>query len=155
GPGRWQGFIVRFDRAFDRLRDVYRAALGAFITRRRFGLVCAAAAIATSFLLLFVVGEDFFPAVDAGMMKLHVRAPPGPRLERTQRIVDDVERTIGDVIPENELASIGDNIGTPISYNLAFHQTDSIGPQDADILVQLQPKHAETRAYQEKIRRRL
>src|SRR5262249_13237596 len=92
---------------------------------------------------------------DAGMMRLHVRAPTGTRLERTERIVDGVERTIREIVPAEELAGISDNIGLPVSYNLAFYQTDSIGPQDADILVQLQPKHHPTVQYQAAIRTEL
>src|SRR5207248_3193033 len=83
-------------------------------------------AICISFLLLFIVGEDFFPTVDAGMMKLHVRAPTGTRLERTERVVEDVERAIRGIVPADELAGISDNDGIPVSYNLAFYQTDSI-----------------------------
>ena len=152
GSGRWARFVHAFDARFDRLREVYRDALGAFIARRGFALTCVAIAIVASFGLLFVVGEDFFPKIDAGMMRLHVRAPTGTRLERTERIVDDVDRTIRRIIPPEELVAISDNIGTPVSYNLAFYQTDSIGPMDADILVQLQPSHHPTAGYQQQIR---
>ncbi|HVO27172.1 MAG TPA: efflux RND transporter permease subunit [Candidatus Margulisiibacteriota bacterium] len=155
GSGAWGRFIGRFDAGFDRVREVYRAALGTFIARRGLSLACAGVAVAASCGLILVVGQDFFPAIDAGMMKLHVRAPTGTRIEKTERIVDEVEDTIRGVIPANELAGISDNIGTPISYNLAFYQTDSIGPQDADVLVQLEPTHASTAMYQDKIRRAL
>jgi CzcA family heavy metal efflux pump len=155
GGGRWARFVHAFDARFDRLREVYRDALGAFIARRGFALTCVAIAIVASFGLLFVVGEDFFPKIDAGMMRLHVRAPTGTRLERTERIVDDVDRTIRRIVPPDELAAISDNIGTPVSYNLAFYQTDSIGPQDADILVQLHPSHHPTAGYQQQIREEL
>jgi multidrug efflux pump subunit AcrB len=99
------------------------------------------------------VGEDFFPAVDAGMMRLHVRAPTGSRIEHTELLVDDIERTIRTIIPPAELEGISDNIGLPVSYDLAFYQTDSIGPQDADVLIQLKEKHAPTALYQQRIRR--
>jgi multidrug efflux pump subunit AcrB len=155
GSGAWGRFVRGFDTGFDRLREAYRLALDRFIARRGFALTCAGLMIASSFLLMFVVGQDFFPAIDAGMMKLHVRAPTGTRIEKTERIVDEVERTIRGLIPASELAGISDNIGTPISYNLAFYQTDSIGPQDADVLIQLEPTHAPTALYQEKIRRAL
>ena len=152
GPGAWQRFVRAFDAGFDRVRDVYRTALGVFIARRGLALSGVAAVTAVSFLLLLVVGEDFFPTIDAGMMKLHVRAPTGTRIERTERVVDEVERAIRTIVPADEIAGISDNIGTPISYNLAFYQTDSIGPQDADILVQLRPTHHPTAGYQEQIR---
>ena len=155
GRGRWGRFLGGFDAGFERLREAYRVALGRFIAGRALALSCAGLVIAASALLLFVVGEDFFPTTDAGMMRLHVRAPTGTRIEKTERIVDDVERTIREIIPADELASLSDNIGVPVSYNLAFYQTDSIGPQDADVLVQLQPTHRPTAMYQDRIRRAL
>jgi multidrug efflux pump subunit AcrB len=103
--------------------------------------------------LMLIVGQDFFPAIDAGMMRLHVRAPTGTRIEHSELIVDDIETAIRAVIPANELESISDNVGLPVSYNLAFYQTDSIGPQDADILIQLKASHQPTRMYQNRIRR--
>ena len=98
------------------------------------------------------MGEDFFPPVDAGMMRLHVRAPTGTRIEHSEFIVDDVERAIREIIPPDELEGISDNIGLPVSYDLAFYQTDSIGPQDADVLIQLKPTHRPTAMYQDQIR---
>jgi len=155
GDRIWGRAIAAFERGFERFRAAYRNVLGAFIGRRTFALTCAALLVVASFLLVLVVGEDFFPVVDAGMMKLHVRAPTGTRIEKTERVVDSVERTIRDVIPADELAGISDNIGTPISYNLAFYQTDSIGPQDADVLIQLQEKHHPTKLYEDQIRHAL
>ncbi|HUN59899.1 MAG TPA: efflux RND transporter permease subunit [Candidatus Binataceae bacterium] len=149
----WGRFVRSFDRHFDRLRAGYRSALSRFMARRTFGLACIALIILSSLFLLPVVGEDFFPSVDAGMMKMHVRAPTGTRIEETERIVDGVERAIEQVIPPSELDSISDNIGLPaFAYVLAFYQTDSVGPQDADILVSLKPNHHPTTAYQAKIR---
>ena len=80
------------------------------------------------------------------MMRLHVRAPTGTRIEHTEYLVDSIERAIRKVIPPGELDSISDNIGLPVSYDLAFYQTDSIGPQDADVLIQLKPSHRPTDA---------
>jgi len=105
--------------------------------------------------LLFVVGEDFLPTVDAGLMKLHVRAPTGTRIERTELITDDVERSIRRIIPANEIEGISDNIGLPISYDLAFYPTDNIGAQDAEILIQLSPGHRPTDLYEQRIRQML
>jgi multidrug efflux pump subunit AcrB len=151
----WRRFLARFEAGFERVRESYRDRLGVFVTHRRFTLTCVTLVILASFFLAPVVGQDFFPTVDAGMMKLHVRAPTGTRIERTERIVEDVERTIRSIVPADELVAISDNIGTPVSYNLAFYQTDSIGPQDADILVQLQETHGPTAGYQDRIRRAL
>ena len=74
--------------------------------------------------LLFVVGEDFLPTVDAGLMKLHVRAPTGTRIERTELITDDVERSIRRIIPANEIEGISDNIGLPIQFSPGHRPTD-------------------------------
>src|SRR5256884_5608212 len=105
--------------------------------------------------LPFVVGLDFFPTVDAGQMRLHYRAPIGTRLEETERQVAKLEQRIQEMIPPAELDTINSNIGMPISYNLAFVQTDNTGSQDAAVLVALKPKHAPTERYMERVRREL
>ena len=133
------------------MRERYRGA----VTLRRAadsGFACAAIIVASG-LLLRVAGEDFFPTVDAGMMRLHVRMPTGTRIEHTEYGVDRIDRAIRQVIPASQLQGISDNIGLPISYDLAFYQTDSTGPQDADILIQLKPNHQPTAMYEERIRR--
>jgi multidrug efflux pump subunit AcrB len=155
GSGLWSKLVRAFETRFDRIRDIYRDALGKFVARRAFSLSCVAAIILVSIGLMFAVGEDFFPVVDAGMMRLHVRAPTGTRIEHSELVVDDIERTIRTIVPPDELESISDNIGLPTSYDLAFYQTDSIGPQDTDVLIQLKPKHRPTAQYQREIRRAL
>jgi multidrug efflux pump subunit AcrB len=155
GAGLWNRFLRAFETGFERGRERYGAALEKFVEHRRLALTCVALIVAGSIPLLWVVGEDFFPAVDAGMMKLHVRAPSGTRIERTERIVDKIERAIRRLIPPAELAGISDNLGVPTSYDLAFYQTDSTGPQDADVLIQLNPTHAPTAIYQDRIRKAL
>src|SRR5579884_2980155 len=151
--GWWLRFSTGFERGFDRFRTRYGASLAKFVARRGFGLACVAVLVCSSVLLVPVVGEDFFPSVDAGMMKLHLRAPTGTRVEQTELIVDRVERAIRQIIPKNELDQISDNIGLPpFAYVLAFYQTDSIGPQDADVLISLKPTHHPTAQYRRKIR---
>jgi CzcA family heavy metal efflux pump len=152
GSGRWGRIVRGFDARFERLKEFYRYALAGFIARRNFSLVFVAIIILSSSALLLVIGEDFFPAIDAGMMSLHVRMPTGTRIEHTELVVDDIERTIRTVVPADELQGISDNIGLPLSYDLAFYQTDTIGPQDADILIQEKPNHKPTAGYQQKIR---
>jgi multidrug efflux pump subunit AcrB len=100
-----------------------------------------------------VVGTDFFPVVDAGMMRMHVRAPTGTRIEQTERIVDSIERAIRKVVPPQDLEQITDTVGLPTYYNLAFYQTDSVGPQDADVLMSLTSGHRPTAFYQDRIRK--
>jgi len=152
GTGRWGRIVRAFDDRFEQVKHSYRFALAKFIARRNFSLACVAILILSSLAMLFVVGEDFFPSIDAGMMSLHVRMPTGTRVEHTEFMVDNIERTIRTVIPADELQGISDNIGLPISYDLAFYHTDSIGPQDADLLIQLKPDHQPTAIYQQKIR---
>ena len=103
-------------------------------------------------MLIPVAGQDLFPTIDAGMMKLHIRAATGTRIEETERIIDNIERAIRKVIPREDLGDISDTIGLPQYFNLAFYQTDSIGPQDSDMLIQLKPGHRPTEGYTEKIR---
>src|ERR1700745_997753 len=87
------------------------------------------------------------------MMSLHLRAPTGTRVEQTELIVDQVERAIRRIIPKSELDQISDNIGLPpFAYVLAFYQTDSVGPQDADVLISLRPEHHPTAGYIRAIR---
>jgi multidrug efflux pump subunit AcrB len=154
GSGWWAGFARSFDRGFESFRESYRNLLGKFIARRGFGLTCVAILVLSSLFLLPVVGEDFFPAVDAGMMKMHVRTPSGMRVEQTELVVDEIDRAIGGIIPASELDQISDNIGLPpFAYILAFYQTDSVGPQDADVLISLRPGHHPTAGYISAIRR--
>jgi multidrug efflux pump subunit AcrB len=155
GDTRWDRFLQRFEAGFERIRGAYGAALETFIAHRRLSLIAVGLLIVGTVPLLWVVGEDFFPTVDAGLMKLHVRAPTGTRIERTELLVDDVERSIRQIIPPDELEGISDNIDVPISYDLAFYQTDNIGPQDGEILIQLKPKHHPTADYQQRIRQML
>ena len=153
GQGWWGSFERRFNHGFERLRDHYRSALGGFIAIRGAALACVALVIGGSILLVAAVGQDFFPKVDAGMMRLHVRGPTGTRIEQTERTVDAIERSIRKVVPPQEIQGISDNLGLPLSYDLAFYQTDSIGPQDADVLIQLTQQHGPTDQYEDQIRK--
>jgi multidrug efflux pump subunit AcrB len=87
------------------------------------------------------------------MMKIHVRAPAGTRLEQTERVVDNVERAVRQIIPRDEIDSISDNIGVPpFAFLLAFYQNDSVGPEDADVSIALKPKHHPTTGYRQRSR---
>jgi multidrug efflux pump subunit AcrB len=151
-PSRFEK-IDRFRRKqFERLEHAYAGALAVVLTHRKFVLAMAGAFVVVSSLLVLVVGLDFFPSVDAGIMRLHFRAPSGTRLEETERLVDKVEHRIREVIPEKELETLNDNIGVPISYNLGFVPTDNVNDADAEILVALTKSHTATRIYQARIR---
>jgi multidrug efflux pump subunit AcrB len=152
GTGLWGGFLRGFEAGFERLRKYYVSAVSIFIAHRGLSLTCAALMIVGTIPLLYVTGEDFFPTVDAGLMKFHVRAPSGTRIERTQVIVDDIEREIRQIIPADELQQISDDIDLPQPYAIAFFPSDNIGPQDGEILIQLKPNHRPTADYQQRIR---
>src|ERR1700730_17081563 len=140
------------DQWFERFQSAYGRALELALAHRGFVLGCAVLVVACTAVLPFRVGLDFFPAVDAGQMRMHFRAPIGTRIEETERLVAQVEGRIRDVIPESELSTISSNTGLPVFYNLAFVQTDSIGSQDADILIALKPDHAPTTKYMDALR---
>ena len=152
GSDPWSRFLRGFEGVFERLRQHYVAALGLFISHRGLSLSCAALLIAGTLPLLLVTGEDFFPTVDAGLMKLHVRAPSGTRIERTTLLVDEIERSIKQIIPADELEQMSDDIDLPQPYAIAFFPTDNLGPQDGEIMIQLTPKHHPTAVYQQRIR---
>ena len=105
--------------------------------------------------LLFSIGQDFFPTVDVGLMKLHVRTPAGTRLEETERIIANVEDEIRRVIPKIELASVNANMGVPVSYNMAFIPSDNVSSQDGDLFISLNPEHGPTSRYMRELREML
>ncbi|MCM0083121.1 efflux RND transporter permease subunit [Geomonas sp. Red32] len=143
------------ERGFDRFRDGYAALLAAVLHHRCFTILIALLIGLISSGLLFVVGTDFFPDVDAGIMKLHLRAPSGTRIEETEVLVEQVEQRIRQLIPADEIDTINDMIGVPTFYNLVFVQTENIGGMDAEILISLKKGHAPTSEYRNKIRRTL
>ena len=102
-----------------------------------------------------VIGTDFFPTADVGIIKLHYRAPPGTRIEETEKLVLDVERHIRQIIPASELHTINDMIGLPIYYNLALVPTDNVSGMDAEILIQLSEGHQPSVDYMREMRKQL
>jgi multidrug efflux pump subunit AcrB len=152
GTSLWSRFLRGFEGGFERVRQHYVSALTVFVSHRAISLTCAALLIGATLPLLWVTGEDFFPTVDAGLMKLHVRAPSGTRIERTALIVDDIERSIRQIIPANELQQISDDIDLPQPYAIAFFPSDNVGPQDGEVMIQLTPNHHPTAMYQQRIR---
>jgi multidrug efflux pump subunit AcrB len=152
GSGLWGRFLRGFESSFERLRQHYVSAVTGFIAHRALSLSCAALLIVGTLPLLWVTGEDFFPTVDAGLMKLHVRAPSGTRIERTTLLVDDIERSIRQIIPASELEQMSDDIDLPQPYAIAFFPSDNLGPQDGEIMIQLASKHHATAVYQQRIR---
>jgi multidrug efflux pump subunit AcrB len=151
----WFGrFHARFETGFERLRSGYRGWLDACLHHRRLFAICFLAFCAASCLLTPFLGEDFFPKVDAGQMRLHVRAKTGTRVEETAALCDHVEEVIRRTIPAKELESIVDNIGLPASgINVSYNNGGTIGPFDAEILISLnRENHHATEGYIRKLR---
>jgi CzcA family heavy metal efflux pump len=143
-----------FNGLFENMRHSYRGALAWSLDHR--GIVAGVFGlfVAGSMMLVFVVGEDFFPYVDSGQMRMHVRAPEGTRIEQTEVVFSHVEDAIRRIVPPEELTDILDNIGLPSSgINLAFSDSATIGNGDGEILISLnQEKHRPTLDYERKIR---
>jgi len=144
----------KFEAAFDRFREGYRGLLGRCLHHRHaFPLLFFAACLGSLVLLIPWLGQDFFPSVDAGSFKLHLRAPTGMRIEDTAFLCDLVESSIRREIPASEVSSIIDNIGLPYSgINLSYSNSAPVGASDADILVTLSPKHHPTAKYVKQLR---
>jgi multidrug efflux pump subunit AcrB len=153
GPPR--GFFGLFDRGFNRFRDGYGRMLEGTLHHRVFVLICAAGLLIVSIGLTKVIGLDFFPAADVGLIKLHYRAPAGTRIERTEQLVLQVEDGIRKIIPADELDTINDTVGVPSAFNLAFVPSDNVGDMDAEILISLKPGHHPSNGYIQAIRARL
>ncbi|MGA7852070.1 MAG: efflux RND transporter permease subunit, partial [Candidatus Acidiferrales bacterium] len=146
----------RFEYHFDRLRDRYHGLLERCIRHRVLFAICFLAACILSFALLPLLGQDFFPSVDSGEFKLHMRAPTGTRIEETAALCDRVEADIRQQIPQSELVSLIDNIGLPYSsINLSYSNSAPIGPGDADILAELSRDHHPTEKYVHDLRIKL
>src|SRR6202790_3100538 len=142
-----------FDRLFEKLRDAYHGLLDRVLEHRALvGGAFALFAFASLGLVLFV-GKDFFPYVDSGQMRLHVRPPSGTRIEEAERIFAQVEEEFRRVVPPQELDTILDNIGLPNSgINLAFSDSATSGSGDGEILISLKPKHHPTIDYTRQLR---
>jgi multidrug efflux pump subunit AcrB len=142
-----------FDRQFEKLRDAYHGLLDRVLEHRVLvGSAFALFAFSSLGLVLFV-GKDFFPYVDSGQMRLHVRCPSGTRIEEAERIFGAVEEEVRRVVPPQELDTILDNIGLPNSgINLAFSDTATSGSGDGEILISLKAKHQPTIEYTRQLR---
>ncbi len=144
----WTGrFNAWRERWFGALQGAYGKVLDQVLHHRRFTLALSAVLLAGSTGLLLVIGRDFFPPVDAGIMKLHVRAHGGLRLEETERRVAEVEQAVRDLVPARELSSINTNLGVPVGPNLAYIPTDNVTSQDAEMFITLQHGHRPTAGY--------
>jgi len=154
GQGNWFGrFHQGFEHGFERFRRGYVRALTMLLKRRLIVPVAAALLLALGGVMLTNVGRDFFPAIDGGQIKLHVRAPAATRIEATEGVFQQVEDKIREVIPTRDRDLIVDDIGVPQrAYNLAFTDGSTINANDGVILVALKEGHAPTAEYVRRLR---
>jgi CzcA family heavy metal efflux pump len=131
-----------FERKFEDFRRGYEQLLETTLEHRGIFVLCFLAFCLLSLGLFFFLGQDFFPQVDAGLLRLHVRARPGLRVEETARLCDEIEATLRQEIPKGQLQTILDNIGLPNSgINQSYSSGGTIGTSDAEILIALDPEH--------------
>jgi multidrug efflux pump subunit AcrB len=142
-----------FDRRFEAFREAYREMLWWVLNNSRTVLTAFGAFCAVTLLLLPFIGQDFFPSVDAGELRLHVRCPAGLRVEETSHYFGRMEDAIRELIPKRELEHIIDNIGLPMSgINLAFTDSATIGSNEGEILISLNEDHRPVSYYQRQLR---
>ena len=142
-----------FERQFEKFRSSYVGLLHVILRRRMVTAAVAGTMVASAVVLTFFVGEDYFPQISAGQMRLHVRGPTGQRVEETERLFQAVEDEIRRVIPARELDLILDNIGMPaINYNLSYDDGSTVAMNDGQILINLNEGHGSTGEYMRKLR---
>jgi multidrug efflux pump subunit AcrB len=146
-------FHAGFDARFARFQRAYVGLLHVIIARRIITLIFAGSVAVVAGVLFLFVGTDYFPQVDAGQMTLHVRAPPGLRIEQAELLFQQVEDEIRRIVPPKEIGTILDNIGLPASnYNFAFGNGTFVAYNDGQVLVTLNPGHGSTFGYQKRLR---
>jgi len=145
-----------FDQRFERVRTAYTFALSAVLARRKVFASIFLGFSVLSCLLYPVLGRDFFPSVDAGQIRLHMRAPTGTRIEETARLADEVEAAIREIVPSDQLETILDNLGVPNSgINLSYSNAGTIGTLDGEILMSLREGHRPTEGFVTRLRTEL
>ncbi|HEV7576339.1 MAG TPA: efflux RND transporter permease subunit [Caldimonas sp.] len=147
-PSPLQRVYRAFDRQFERVRGSYTVALSSLLEKRGvFGVAFLAFCLLSCGLFPFL-GRDFFPSVDAGLIRLHLRAPTGTRIEETARLADDVEVAIRQLVPKDQLETILDNLGVPNSgINLSYSNAGTIGTLDGEIQLALKEGHRPTEEF--------
>jgi multidrug efflux pump subunit AcrB len=149
-------FQQGFERRFEAVRGVYRGLLHLGLQNRGKLIAGFMGFTLLSFALAPYLGQDFFPTIDGGQIKIHMRAQTGTRIEETTKLADRIGEAIRKIIPADELGGITDNIGLSVSgINMAYNNSGTIGVEDADILVTLNPNHAPTADYVKTMREQL
>ena len=160
GPPPTRNPLVRFQRAFEarfeRLRGGYHDLLSLAMTRRPVFVIGFLSLVGVSFLLVPYLGRNFFPSVDAGSILMHVRTQVGTRVEESANQLADIQKAIRKIIPPDQIETMTDNIGMPISgINLTYNNTGVIGTQDGDIQIKLKEHHRPTDEYVQALREQL
>jgi len=144
-PNGLQRVYLAFDRQFERVRRVYTLTLSALLARRLHFVLLFSGFCVLSCALIPFLGRDFFPSVDSGQIRLHLRAPTGTRIEETARLADEVEAAIRELIPADQLETILDNLGVPNSgINLSYSNAGTIGTLDGELQLSLKEGHRPT-----------
>jgi CzcA family heavy metal efflux pump len=147
---------ARFEHRFERLRQSYRNSMEGIMHHRAAFVSIFLAFCLASGGLIFFLGRDFFPSVDAGQFRLHVRGRAGLRIEETARLVDQVEQEIRREVPQKDINTILDNVGLPYSgINITYSNSGTIGTSDAEVLVSLTRDHRPTEEYVHQLRETL
>ena len=162
GPAKRRSFNIfsaihhGFEAGFSRFREAYRDSVAFCVKRAGVTSAFFILLMAISLPLFPQLGRDFFPQVDAGQMRLHVRAPPATRIEETQRYFAEVENAVREIVGQDQIDIMLDNIGLPYSgINIALSDSATVGPMDGEILVSLKEKHSPTAALVARLRREL
>jgi multidrug efflux pump subunit AcrB len=155
--GLFRRYQQKFEHAFENFREKYRHALSSALDNAWLFSACFLLFCVLSTGLVFFLGRDFFPNVDAGQIRLHMRARTGLRIEESSRLADQINQVIRQTIPDKELVTVLDNIGLPYSgINMTYSNNGTIGTADGEILVQLKPDRSRpTSVYVDELRRRL
>ena len=154
--GLLQRVYQAFDARFAAIRRGYGIILGAVLERRRRFAGLFLGFCALSCCLALILGRDFFPSVDGGQIRMHMRLPSGTRIEQTARVADEVERAIRAIVPAHDLGTVLDNLGVPYSgINLSYSNSGVIGTLDGEIQISLKEGHRPTARYVEQMRRDL
>ena len=142
-PSSFLGRFQRgFERKFENFRCSYESLLETTLEHRGMFVACFLAFCVLSLGLFYFLGQDFFPQVDAGLLRLHVRARAGLRVEETARLCDEIEGFLRSQIPQGQLQTVLDNIGLPNSgINQSYSSSGTVGTSDAEILIALDPEH--------------
>jgi multidrug efflux pump subunit AcrB len=155
-PSLLQRVYRAFDGRFEKIRGGYSIILAEVLERRRLFAGTFLGFCALSCCLVFILGRDFFPSVDGGQIRLHMRLPTGTRIEETARVADEVEGVIRTLVPAADLGTVLDNLGVAVSgINKTYSNAGTFGSHDGEIQVSLNEGHRPTQGYVEEMRREL